>query len=491
MRHRLLGTVFAILVMTSLPMNAGGQAPGAGKVASAKTVERKNRAPVSKEILRIKLPRPKEVKLPNGLAVLVLEQHKLPTVNLALWVKTGALADPSDLPGLAKFTAEMLREGTTHRTSAQFAAEVDELGAVVAASADFGASISTVTASGLVDDLNRILELMSDMVLNPTFPGEELEKFKARQLAQLEQARSSPGFLSREKFLQALYRNFPAAVYAPTPDSVQRVTSEHLQQFHAQHYLPNNSMLGVVGDVQFDQIIALIQKHFGEWKSRPVTPPALGTVPPPAASRIYIVDRANSVQTNIVVGNYALRRADPDFVPLTVMNRILGGGPTGRLFLNLREEKGFTYGAYSSFSSDIYPGAWSASTEVRTEVTDAALREMMAEFKRMRDSRVPAAELDEARRAIVASFALSLEQPATLLNNWLTVKYYNLPENYWDRYPEEVARVTQEDVTLAARRYVDLEHLQIVCVGNGRQLKEALKKYGPVEVYDTEGKRIE
>lgn len=489
MKRRRL-TLLAALVTVSLYPLALAQGPGGGKGTSLKAVQRLNRAPVNKEILRVRLPRPSERKLPNGLTVMVLEQHKLPTVTFTLWIKTGALADPQDLPGLAKFTADMLREGTTHRTSAQLAVDVDDIGATLASSANFGSSISTVSASGLVEKVDRLLELMGDVVLNPTFPGEELEKYKTRQLAELEQERSSPRFLSHEKFYQVLYGRFPASEASATPDSVKRATVEHLKQFHDRYYAPNNALFGVVGDVKLEQIVPLIKKYFGEWKTRPVSQPNLGTVPPPGPSKIYLVDRPNSVQTNIVAGDFALRRADPDFIALTVMNRVLGGGPSARLFLNLREEKGYTYGAYSSFTSDIYRGAWTASTEVRNNVTDGSMRELMAEFKRIRDEKVPEGELDDARRSIVASFALSLERPAALLDSWLTVKYYNLPEDYWDRYPEEVAKVNQDVVQRAAKKYVDLGHLQIVCVGDGKQIKQVLEKYGPVEVYDTEGKPV-
>ncbi len=421
----------------------------------------------------------------------MLEQHKLPTVTLALWVKTGALADPKDLPGLAHFTAGMLREGTTHRTSAQLAADVDDLGASLSASANFGSSVSIVSASGLVENVDRILELTSDVVLNPTFPSDELEKYKRRQLAELEQERSSPEFLGREKFHQVLYRDFPAAVVSPTPDSVKGVTPEQLKHFHDQYYAPDNAILGVAGDAKPNEIVALIQKHFSEWKGRTVTPPNFGTVPPPAPSKIYLVDRPKSVQTNIVVGDYALRRTDPDFIPLTVMNRVLGGGPSARLFLNLREEKGYTYGVYSFFNSDVYRGPWEATTEVRNNVTDGSMHELMAEFHRIRETKVPDNELDDARRSIVARFALSLEQPEGLLNSWMTVKYYNLPQDYWDRYPEQVSRVSPEVVLATARKYVDLDHLQIVCVGDAKQIKSVLAKYGAVEVYSVEGKRLE
>jgi zinc protease len=490
-KRTFLAIFMVVLTVGACSVTLLGQGPEGSKATPLSQVVRLNRAPVNKEILRVKLPRPREVKLDNGLDVLVLEQHKLPTVAFMLWIKTGALEDPRDLPGLAKFTADMLREGTTNRDSAQLAKDVDDIGASLSASAGFGSNTSSVSASGLVENTDRILELMSDVVLNPTFPDDELAKYKKRQLAGLQQMRSEPSFLARERFYSVLYGNFPASEVAATPESVNKVTRDKLAKFHSEYYAPNNAILGVVGDVDYDSIVPLIKKYFGGWKSHPVTDSNLPPVPKQAAAKVVLVDRPDSVQTNIVAGDYALRRNDPDYIPLTVTNHILGGGPAARLFLDLREEKGYTYGAYSYFRSDIYPGPWMASTEVRTKVTDGSMEALMDEFKKIRDEDVPGKELDEARRAIVASFALSLEQPSTLLHAWLTVDYYKLSQDYWDQYPEEVAKVTPQVVKETARKYIDLDHLQVVCVGNGKDIKDVLKKYGPLEVYDTNGKRIE
>ena len=489
---RMAWICFIVLCLVGLSgTSARAQGPGGEKGTAVSEVQRLNRAPVSKEILRVKLPHPRETKLANGLTVLVLEQHKLPTVAFSLWLKTGALADPKDLPGLAKATAEMLREGTTHRSSAQLAADVDGIGGSLMASAEFGADTSMVSASGLSESIERLLELMSDVVLNPTFPPDEVAKYQRRQLAQVEQMRSRPGFLAQERFQKVLYGDFAASVVSATPESLKAMTAAQLKDFHDRYYVPNNALLGVVGDVQFDQVVSLIQKAFGDWKSRPVTPPDFGKISPPAPTKITLVDRPDSVQTNILAGDFAVRRADPEYIPLTVMNRVLGGGPSARLFLNLREKHGYTYGAYSYFNSDIYPGAWRANTEVRNAVTDGSMHELIEEFKRIRTEPVPESELDEARHAIVASFALSLEQPSTLLNFWMTANYFRLPPDYWDRYPEEVTKVGPQAVQQMAKKYVDIEHLQFVCVGDGKQIKDTLKRYGPVEVYDVDGKRLE
>lgn len=489
MRRNILSALLLTVAFVGGP--AGAQESAADKSIPLSKVVRLNRAPVNKQVLEIKLPRPRETKLSNGLTVLILERHKLPTVAFTLWIKTGALSDPKDLPGLAGFTADMVHEGTAHRTSAQLAGDVDDIGASLGASAEFGSSISTVSASGLVENTDRILELMSDMVLNPSFPQDELDKFKKRQLAALEQERAEPDFLGRERFFQVLYRDFPASVVSPTTASVEKVTLDDLKKFHDEYYVPDNAILGVTGDVDYNQIVPLIEKYLGSWKGHPVRVAAPPQLPLPADEKVVLVDRPGSVQTNILAGDYSVKRSSPDYIPLVVTNRILGGGPASRLFLDLREEKGLTYGAYSFFQSETYPGPWMATTEVRTAVTDQALKALMDNFKKIQYEQVPVSELDEARRSIVARFALSLEQPAALLEDWLMVKYYGLPNDYWDRYPAEVAKVDPSVVQQTAKKYVDLSHLQFVCVGDGKQIKNVLKNYGPLEVYDADGKRLD
>ncbi|MFZ0961678.1 MAG: pitrilysin family protein [Terriglobia bacterium] len=467
--------------------------------AELSTVVRLNRAPVSNETLQVTLPRPVVTKLPNGLTVLVLERHKLPTVNIVLQIGTGDMSDPKDLPGLADFTVEMLREGTTHRTSAQLAADVDRIGATLNSSSGFGSTDSRIDASGLSPSTGQILDLIADIVLNPTFPAEELEKYKARQLSELEQERSQPGVLANERFHQALYGDFPAGVTLPTAESIKATKVERLKEFYERYYVPSNALLAVVGDVKADEFIALSRKTFGDWKGQPAPKADWSHLPPPAPARIYLVDRPDSVQTNIMAGDYGARRTDKDYIALFVMNRVLGGGPQARLFLNLREVHGYTYGAYSRVGDDKYREAWVANTEVRNAVTDGSMEQLMAEFKRIRDEKVPERELNEAQHSIVANFALSLEQPQQLLSRWILVQDYGLPADYWDRYPVEVAHTTGDAVQAAARKYLDLDHLQIVCVGDPKQpgndqkqaIRDVLKKYGTVEVYDTNGKKEE
>jgi zinc protease len=483
---------FLVVLCLSAACAVAQQPPSAGEHEQLPShVQRLNRVPVNQEILKVKLPHPKEVRLPNGLAVLVLEQHKLPTVSVTVWIKSGALSDPKDVPGLASFTADLLRDGTGKRSASQIAAELDEIGAVFNAGAGFGSNLTAINANGLSDSTDKLMELMSDIVLNPSFPADELEKYVRREKTGLIQMRTNPGFLARERFNRAVYGDFPAAILAPTVDSLQKITPDVLKEFHQKYYAPNNAVMGFAGDITVEQATALAKKYFGQWKNHAVPNAPTTNVAAVGAARIFLVDRPGSVQSNILAGGLSLRRSDPDEIPLEIANRVLGGGSAARLFMNLREEKGYTYGAYSRVSSNIFPGTFAANTEVRNPVTDGSLHELMYEFKRLRDEKVPQAELDDAKRSIVSSFALSLENPANVLSRWMEVKYYGLPADYWDHYSDEVAKVNTDTVQRMARKYIDLDHLQIVVVGDAKDVREAVSKYGTVQVFDADGKPVE
>jgi zinc protease len=459
------------------------------KAVPVSKIERKNRAPVSKEILRVKLPRPVEAKLDNGLTVLIVEDHRFPTVTLQLLISgAGGLYDPKDMPGLASLTAEMLREGTKTRTSRQIAEEIERMGANLGASAGFGSPEAVVSASGLSDNFEEWFALFADVLLNPSFPAEELNNLKERRKVQLRQQRASPGFLAQERFNRAVYGDHPAAVISPTVQSLEAVKPEDLAAWHRARYAPQNAILGIAGDVRASELIPKLNRWLAAWKKTELQETLPPHPKPAAAKRIYLVNRPGSVQTTVAMGNIAIDRRSPDYIPMVVMNRIVGGGPAARLFLNLREEKGYTYGVYSFFSAGKYPGPWRAGGDMRTEVTEGAMTEFLREIRRIREEPVPEAELEEAKRAVVAAFALSLERPEEVLSYAITRKLYGFPEDYWDTYPARIMAVTAADVQAVARKYLVPEALQVVAVGDGAKIRSVLEKYGPVEVYDTEGR---
>src|SRR5881396_1670907 len=263
-------------------------------------------------------------------------------------------------------------------------------------------------------------------------------------------------------FSRAVYAGHPAAVVSSTVASIDAMTPEALAKWHRERYAPQNAILGITGDVRASELVPKLEKWLTGWKKtalKEVLPPNPKVVP---ARRVLVVDRPNSVQTSVMLGNIAIDRRDPDFIPLTVANHILGGGTAARLFLNLREEKGYTYGVYSSFTALKYPGPWRAGGDVRTEVTEGAITEFLKEFQRIRDEKVPASELEEAKRAIVAGFALSLERPTELLGYAIVRKIYGFPPDYWDTYPSQVMAVTADDIQRVARKYINPDNLQVV-----------------------------
>src|SRR6266481_1735973 len=422
-------------------------------------VERKNKAPVSSDILRVKLPKAVESKLGNGLTILVMEDHRLPTITVRLVLQgAGALNDPPDMPGLANLTATMLKEGTTTRSSKQIAEEIERLGAGINASAPWGSNGANVSASGLSDNTGQWLNLAADLVLNPTFPASELNKLKQRMKVQLQQQRSSPFFLMQERFNRAIYGNHPAAVTSPTPESLDKITPEMLIKFHREHYTPQNAILGIAGDIKPADLLQMLN-GMPPWQ-----PTDLKLTEPPATHavserHISVVDR-------------------PDYVPMVVMDRVVGGGASARLFMNLREEHGYTYGAYSQLVARRYAGPWLANGSMRTDATEGAMTEFMNEINRIRDQKVPEKELEECKRSIVASFALSLEDPGQLLDYAMTLKIFGLPADYWDTYPAKITGITAEQVQRVARKYVVPENLQIVAVGDATKIKPVLDKYG-------------
>ena len=479
----LLFLIFA--VCNAAPMMLFAQE---GAAPSPSKVERKDRAPVARDILRVKPPKPIEAKLKNGLTVLILEDRRAPYVNIQLHIGgAGALFEPAAVAGLANATAQMLREGTKSRTSLQIAEEIDRLGASVGASASFGQPDAVLSAAGLSDNFDAWLGVAVDMLLQPSFPADELEKMKQRLRVQLREQRSGANFLVSERFNRAVYGEHPAAKVSATEESLNQLTRELLVKWHRERFAPQNAILGIAGDVSAKSLVAKLEKQLAGWKNSQSEQPWPRDPVAARARKVALVNRPNSVQTTVALGNIAIDRRSPDYTAMVVMNDIIGGGASARLFLNLREEKGYTYGVYSNFSALRYPGPWRAGGNMRTEVTDGALVEFFNEIRRIRDEKVTSRELAESQRSIIAGFALSLEQPARALNFAITRKVYGLPADYWDTYADKIAAVTAEDVQRVARQYLNPDTLQLVAVGDAAKIKTILEKYGAVEVYDTNG----
>lgn len=483
MRRTLVALALAAAIVplaAQQPAPAGQPPPTAGLV-------KKGKAPVSSEILKVKLPKPREADLPNGVHLIVLEDHRLPRLTFQIIIPgAGGYYDPEAQIGLASYTAQMMREGTKTRSSQQISQDLETLAATVTVGSGASGVTATVGGGSLTEDFPRVFDIAADVLLNPSFPADEWDRLKTRAKAGLQQQRSQPGFLAAEMFNRVVYGSHPGGRLSTTPKSIDAITRDAMVQFHQTHFVPDHSAIAFAGDITFADARKLVESTLGSWKK---AGGAVGEVKNPEASgapKVYLVGRPSSVQTTLVVGAQSMTRMDPDYEKLTVANRVLGG-VMGRLFRHLREEKGYTYGIGSGFGATRYVGDWSAQTSVRTEVTEPALNDLLAEIAEMRDKPVPADELEDAKRALVAGFALSLESPQRMLGYYTESWTYGLPADYWDTYPARISAVTAAEAQAAARKYWDASRLQIVAVGDATKIAEVLRKKGQLEVYDVDG----
>lgn len=458
---------------------------------SSKAVVIKGKAPVSDEVLRVKLPRPQEAVLPNGLHLMVLEDRRVPRISFQLLLPgAGGYYDPAGLPGVANVTAAMMREGTATRSSLQISEQLETIAAFANVFAGMSATEAGVSGSCLTEHAGTLFDVFADVLLNPSFPDDELARYKQRTRAGLIQQRSNAGFLGAEMFAKVMYGDHPGGRLSLTTESLDTMTRAALADFHRARYVPDHAVLAISGDISLAEARKLAESKLGGWKKAGTPAPTVTEPPAQGPAKVSFVARPNSVQTNLIVGTQAIARLDPDYEVLEVMNKVLGGGPTGRLFIVLREEKSYTYGAYSGLSAQRWRGPWQASTQVRIEVTQEALRDLLAEVARMRTEPVPEKEFRDQKRAMVGSFALSLENPQQMIGYFITSWRYKLPADYWDKYPERIGAITQAQVQAAARKYLDLARLHIVAVGEPSKVPEMLKAFGPIDAYDTEGRRM-
>ena len=460
---------------------------------------RLNRAPVSNEVLKVKLPRPVDRTLSNGLKLVILETNRTPTISVNISIPSSRLRDPAGMPGVAEATAAMMMMGTATRTSRQISEALADLGATVSfggggggggrggGGGAAGGGEGTISVNAMTENFDAALAIMADILLHPTFPADELEKWKGRMRTQIEQQRTNPGTLSNEVLMKVLYPGDARQFTRLTAESLDKITRDVLIEHHKKYFVPSGELAGVVGDITPKDAVAKLEKALGAWKGGPVEPVKLAVNPPISEKKVYLISRPGSVQTNLTLANRAISRTDPDYIACMVMNQVLGSGTAARLFRIIREEKGYTYGVSSSFAASKTANHFISSMSVRTEVTEPALADLLKEFKEIRDVPVPKEELEGAKRTLVASFALGLENPSGVLSRWMQQREYGLPEDYWDTYSVKVMAITAEDVQRVARKYVPYDNVQIVAVGDGDKIRESLKKFGTVVETGVEG----
>jgi zinc protease len=420
--------------------------------------------------------------LSNGMQVVLAETHTFPKISAQLFFRSGNAAVAHRAPGLAEMTATVVRTGTASRPSRRIEEDLRRMGADLGSHA--GADTTAISASALAEFSEGLLELVADLARNASFPAEEFERERRQKIESLRVERTTPGFLASERLRRVLFGEHPYAIIAPTEEQVAAFQREQLEDFYRHHYSPANALLILVGDFAVEEMLAQAEKIFGNWKAP--GPEALPSPAPPHHSgrHVHLMHLPGSVQTQVLLGNLAITRRDPDWYRLVLANSIYGGAFHSRLVINIREQKGYTYSPRSSVNALRQYGFFSVHAAVRNEVAAATLTEMFYEMDRMRSLPVTPEELDSARSYLSGVFSLGTATQDGLLGQLSTMYLDRLPDDYLETYREKIRALTADDVLAAARRHFDSPNAQIVLVGDRAQIADQAALFGNITEYN-------
>lgn len=420
-------------------------------------------------------------QLANGMKLVIVEQHELPLADMVLEIRTGGEADPVGKPGTAAFTASMLTEGTTGRGALEIADQQAFLGVTV--SAGSGWEQSTVSLHTTTAQLDSATTLLADIALHPAFQPADLERIRKARLTSLQQLRDRAPAIADRAFAAALYGgDHPyGRPLSGTEASVASISREDLQKFYSTYYRPNNATLLVVGDVTPDDIERRAQALFGAWTSAPVPSVATATASNTRATTLVLIDKPGAAQSSFRIGGIGAARSTNDYFALQVMNTLLGGSFTSRLNQNLREDHGYTYGAFSGFSLRKSAGPFTTSAEIVTAKTDSALIQFLKELASIRDT-VPADELARAKRYLQLGLPENFETTGGIASELLPLVTYDVPLDFYNTAVQRLGAVTQADVRRVARQYIDLNKLTLVIVGDRKTIEPGLRALKPGDI---------
>ena len=441
---------------------------------------------------RVSLPPIVTRQLANGLRLMIVEQHELPLADFVLIIGSGGTADPAGKTGVANLTAAMLREGTTTRKSLDIADQTSFLGISLFPQASWESS--TLSLHTPTAQLDSALALFADVALHPSFPANEFERIKKNRLTELLQLRDQGPAIANLVFPAILYGN--AHPYGSpligTEATVTPLTTADLQSYYQANFKPNNATLIVVGDVNPNQVEQKISSLLGGWQRGDVPQLTYGEPPKSSATTIYLVDKPGAAQSSFRIGAVGVPRSTKDYFALTVMNTILGGSFTSRLNQNLREARGYTYGAASRFDMRRAAGPFTASAEIVSAKSDSALLEFMKELNGIRQS-VPGDELSRAKRYLQLQLPGNFETTQQIAAALVPVALYGLPLDYYNNYVQNIEAVTQADVARVAQQYINPGSLAIVIVGDRKTIEQALRStnVGPISIRDIAGQPIQ
>ena len=464
MRPALFASVLAIVV--------GLASAGGAQVASWPT-ENPPRPLPSKAVT---FP-PYELRtLPNGMQVIVVMHHEQPEVTMRLLVRAGGAYDPQGKGGTAALVASLLNQGTTTRAAREIADAIDSIGGALDTAA--GSDVTSATVLVMKDSFDVGMNLLADVIRRPAFAPEEIERQRKQTIQNLGVSLEDPDFIGRAVLNRLIYGFHPYGFPdAGLPETIAKITREDLREFHRRYFAPNNSILAIVGDVTADEAMAAATRVFADWERQAVQPPTL-TEPPRPTRRIVVIDKPDSVQTAVRIGQIGVPRKTPDYMSMDQAIRILGGEGSNRLFRVLRSERGLTYSASADLNPMLLAGDITAETDTRTEATGEAVRVIVDEFTRLQRERIGDGELAGAQAYMTGSFPLTIETPGAIARQVVNVVFYDLSLDELRTYRQRANAVTPDDVQRVARTYMQPERLSIVMVGDAARFKDHLGKEG-------------
>jgi zinc protease len=414
--------------------------------------------------------------LANGLQTLVVLHHEQPSVSFRLLIRAGAMQEPEPKPGVASFVASLLNQGTTTKDAGQIATLVDSAGGVIAVGS--GNELSYISGAVIKDQTDLMLGIAADLVQRPSFAPEEIDRQRRQMLSSLQVSYDDPDYLAGLVFDRLVFGFHPyGRPNEGTPESITKITRDDLVAFHKTWFVPNNSLLAIVGDLTADEAFAAADKAFGSWAKRDV--PVIKPIePPPPTQRIVVIDRPGSAQTEIRVGHLGVPRTHPDYLPLDLAVRILGGEGANRLFGVLRSERGLTYGASAEFHTYKSSGDIVAETDTRSSATGQSLKLMVEEFWRLQREAVSQSELTGAQEFLAGNFPLTIESPAAIAQQVLAHLFYGLDLSEIETYRDRVVKATPADIQRVAKQFLKPDKLSIVLVGDASVFADQLKENG-------------
>ncbi|MEW5925055.1 MAG: pitrilysin family protein, partial [Candidatus Zixiibacteriota bacterium] len=449
-----------------------------GQLAGAQTGVDMNIEPVSQADPSFTPPNIQQTELSNGMKLYLVENHKLPLVQVKLLINSGWAADPADRPGASSLTADLLNEGTKSRNAIQISDEIQDLGINLGTGS--GWDNSSVDLNTLTKNLDPAIDLMADVILNPTFPEDELQRLKQHYLGQIQQESIQPFTVAYKSFLRELYgEDHPYGqpyTGTGTKESIEAISRDDIINYYRANYLPNNSAAIVVGDITLDDARARLEKAFKKWKPGEVVTHEVKRATPVDKTKIFIVDKPGAAQSTIIVGNLIGSRNDPDYLPTSVVSHMLGGSSTARLYLNLRQDKGYTYGSYSFATGRRGQGAFVSYAQVQTDVTDKAVLEFIKEIRGMTgEMPITETELTESKNYLTMSFPQDFQTLGGVADQLARIITYDLPMDEWDTYIGQINAVDIKKAVEAANKCLHPDQLVIMVYGDKEKIEAKIR----------------